>query len=83
MKLGYMYHLIDSAKRPNHSITVLNENFSRHNNNINVPCGWNYMDEQYANWGQIAFIAILKGELKQEIKGIIECLIKLGENLEM
>lgn len=82
--LNYYYDLINVERKPSETtIQKLFSKFEKHNSNQWLPCGYSYVNSRYRNWNSDAYFAIRSGEMKKEIKRIVEIMMEQAKDLEM
>lgn len=83
-KLGYMFFHHNKALKPENSVKILYNKFTRHNQNTNIPCGWSYMN-RFQDWNEEAFLSIVskEKELYHEIERVVTSLLEMAKGFEM
>ena len=81
--LEYYYNVYDKERKPcEKTVQLLSPKFKIRSLNPELPCGYSYVNN-YKNWNSDAYLAILSGEMKKEIKRIVENMMEQAKGLEM
>ena len=81
--LNYYYNVKDKERKPcETTVQKLSPKFEIPSRNPQLPCGYSYVTK-YRNWNSDAYFAIYSGEMKKEIKRIVENMMEQAKDIEM